>query len=661
MWVVPWVVLLVMLGACRPREDISGIDVGFRVEEESLDFGRVPELLSKTLNLTVVSTSRASVVVTVFTDGPFAVPARIEVPGGASEQLPVTFTARNTVSGGLLTLRANEKEVTVRLLGEGVRPLTCLPSGPCAESRYEFESHRCVESVKADDSPCTPTSLCQENGRCLAGDCIGEERQCDDRNVCTSDGCSEAVGCVNSPRACPSSGNPCKVPVCDAEDGCGEANAVDGSPCGSIDCVFSNLCVLGVCRVLPTADGTLCAPPTPCQREGRCQNDVCVRPDAGVLQPDVVLPLPAPPPSPRMLAHNGALFLQGCPGDGGCQLVSFTQSGLERFVAPLDEGNPTHLVHVSERGLLVRTPPGLTAYSASTGEKLWDMPLDGPALDDGVALLASGELVVSVGGETDAGARPHALWFVSPDGGLRQKIALPGDGPAQVAGDVQGRAWALGPEGTLVRVSDDGGVESFGPFSAAASLSANAQRLWVGGRHFLPLDGDAGVAIADDAGFHPIPESPGLLGGSRAYAFFEACEIPDTSCAPSERATWLRAFSVSDGQVQWEIRVLPANETRFLLEAAVMSSEAIYAVTHSAPDGGPSAQLQAFFEGERVFACPFPQGQVPVAALFEKNGLQAVVAVDGGFALETFDLGNVSAAESHWPQRRGVSGTRRAR
>src|SRR5262249_52045713 len=142
-----------------------------------------------------------------------------------------------------------------------------------------------------------------------------------DQNECTIDGCAEELGCVNATKPCPRPANPCHVATCGASTGCGETSAPDGMPCGTVDCVSANVCVLGNCITIQTPEGFPCSPPTPCQAEGRCTMGACKRPDAGVMAPELTIRVGGAPTSsrPMMLSYAGQLFAEICalPVDAG--------------------------------------------------------------------------------------------------------------------------------------------------------------------------------------------------------------------------------------------------------------------------------------------------------------------------------------------------------
>jgi hypothetical protein len=78
-------------------------------------------------------------------------------------------------------------------------------------------------------------------------------------------------------------------------------------------------------------------------------------------------------------------------------------------------------------------------------------------------------------------------------------------------------------------------------------------------------------------------------------------------------------------------------------------------------DGGPLAHVQLFAQGERVAICPLRDRPRIAGAAHVGRFLSVVLEREGTWRLEAFDLGSFGNAETRgWPDRHGVSGTRRA-
>ena len=278
----------------------------------------------------------------------------------------------------------------------------------------------------------------------------------------------------------------------------------------------------------------------------------------------------------------------------------------------------------------------------------------------------------------DAGpSEPFAtLLVLGKDGGVRRAgpvDGFTGDG-ARVAIDEQGTI-LLGAEGTglvsradpepedagtgfvttpVVGAQDDGGT----------SLAVAGGRLFTGARLFFNRE-DAGVAWVDwDGGTEPLTplDEPALLLDDVGYAFARSC--PDAGSAPCPRELErlvLRAMNAQTGQTggrcqcsRWTLR---ARSTR----PRWCAGGAVGTLTDVELDGGPLAHVQLFAAGERVAICPLKDRPRIAGAAHVGRFLYVVLEREGTWRLEAFDLGPFSIAETRgWPERHGVSGTRRA-
>ncbi len=108
--------------------------------------------------------------------------------------------------------------------------------------------------------------------------------------------------------------------------------------------------------------------------------------------------------------------------------------------------------------------------------------------------------------------------------------------------------------------------------------------------------------------------------------------------------------------------MLPVDAPGTLHEASLVRGGAVGTLTHADLDGGPLAQVQLFAGGERVAMCPLRDRPRIAGAVQVGRFLYVVLEREGTWRLEAFDLGGFGIAETRgWPQRHGVSGTRRAR
>ena len=163
------------------------------------------------------------------------------------------------------------------------------------------------------DGPCDDDDLCTEDDVCADGVCVGlTEKNCDDGNACTADGCEEGF-CWHDPGAMQGAacddGNPCTGPdicdagtcggpllppeeapagecLCDEDEDC--APLEDGDVCnGTLACVVPEDADNGTCQVDPATipdcdDGIDCTADT-CKPQGGCQN----APDDGLCDDGV--------------------------------------------------------------------------------------------------------------------------------------------------------------------------------------------------------------------------------------------------------------------------------------------------------------------------------------------------------------------------------------
>ncbi len=280
---------------------LGSVQSGFRAGSDQVDFDKALVGEKVTRELELLATGRGRITVALEAAPPFEVPASVDLVGGGSVLVPITWTVTPGPIEALLTATAADDPVEVKLHGRGVVPQACQPSAWCREARFDLQTEQCIETVAANGAACTPESLCLDDGVCREGECVGTPRSCDDGNACTQDACSPEVGCVHTDvsSSCPTPQNPCEEATCHPATGCGTGLRGDGAICGAADCVTVNLCQKGTCKPFPTPEGFLCAPKTPCQDVGRCTGGSCVRPDAGTLEPEWSIALGAVHPSTR--------------------------------------------------------------------------------------------------------------------------------------------------------------------------------------------------------------------------------------------------------------------------------------------------------------------------------------------------------------------------
>lgn len=247
---------------------------------DRLDFGEIPLSVRSTRSLVVRNEGAASASVRVTASNPFVAEVEeLSVPGRSSVELAVSVTPE--LLGpleGVLHLDWGKGLVEVRLVAEAVEPRQCEPSDECKTVEF-VPGQGCVETYAPDGTPCERP--CLEEAKCLEGRCVGRQRNCDDDNPCTRDGCDPQAGCVNVPdpeAACGEQDNPCVVATCDPVDGCRYEPVVDGTLCGEANCDISWVCIGGECQMRKTPELGECGTETPCQPKGTCVNGECIQP-----------------------------------------------------------------------------------------------------------------------------------------------------------------------------------------------------------------------------------------------------------------------------------------------------------------------------------------------------------------------------------------------
>ncbi len=162
----------------------------------------------------------------------------------------------------------------------------------CGIKTVGCESILCYEDLKkcdttpvGDGEACTPSNLCQLNGICTVGKCVGEPKDCSFSPLieCNAVACEPATGkCIGAPDAAKDN-NPCVLTgdICNVKKICQAGQCVGGvsKDCSSLDvgcevgsCNPSN----GLCGRKSAPIGTICTPGlTECQvgacdTKGKC-------------------------------------------------------------------------------------------------------------------------------------------------------------------------------------------------------------------------------------------------------------------------------------------------------------------------------------------------------------------------------------------------------
>lgn len=653
---------------CRPSGPVDPIALGLRVSPKSIDFGRVLEGTVETATLTLTAETRAAVSVGLSADAPFEAPSAVEVPGGGDVTITISFRAGSEPASGALTLQVGDSRALVPLSGVGVRPPECRPSAECIVSTYSLEEDRCIETQAADDAPCDPASVCLEQGRCRAGQCLGIARRCDDDDRCTDDACAMDVGCIHTPHACPAPTAACQVATCDARAGCGFGPANDLTICGTIDCVSANFCFQGQCRNQPTAEGTPCAAPFACLPEGQCHNQECTRVNEGDWVPDWSTRLPGTPTG-GLESSGSNLYFSLCveladagPLDGGlddagvdagvdagapmvCGLVSYTGSGFERFTHAYDDGLAREVLAINGEGVVLRRDGGLEVRATNNGSLRFDYPFLGARTQ--VVVARNEVFVISDGGLqsfSDAGVQ---WWAVADDG-------------AELARGDALFAWN-GDAGVLTRfeVLSDGGLDerSFSVPVGPASLAVSGDVATFGASARFTVD--AGFLAFDfgDAGVTRFFHEQTLFSPQTTNTFFERCNGPVCDQV-------VRVFDGADGSPLWETRVVDGRTpgTRVLDRLVLGPPGAMVSlVRFDGVDGGaPRAAFELFAEGESKALCRLPEasGALELAHLSSSALVVTSRRPDGGVVLESYGVGAAFPTAYGWSSRQGVGSTR---
>ncbi|HOX42296.1 MAG TPA: proprotein convertase P-domain-containing protein [Myxococcota bacterium] len=161
----------------------------------------------------------------------------------------------------------------------GGQPRNCSDGNACTGDVCDEDADACGSSALPDGTACEDGAYCTEGDTCLAGSCAGGAmRGCDDLNPCSSDVCNEAIdSCENPPVV---DGTPC-------EDGqfCTTGDVCSGGGCqggGARDCSDGDQCSADACdddadqcAHVPVPDGTVCTDGRFCTLGESCTGGVC--------------------------------------------------------------------------------------------------------------------------------------------------------------------------------------------------------------------------------------------------------------------------------------------------------------------------------------------------------------------------------------------------
>ena len=156
------------------------------------------------------------------------------------------------------------------MIGDG--ELGCKVNADCMDDQDVCTDPVCTAGKCGfgfNTAPCDDGDLCTEVDTCAAGVCGGAVLDCDDANVCTTNTCDPAIGCVAANNVDP----------CDDGDLCTELDVCAEGVCGGavLDCNDDNVCTMDSCdpAVGCAAEPTLgcCLVDGDCGAEETCDAD----------------------------------------------------------------------------------------------------------------------------------------------------------------------------------------------------------------------------------------------------------------------------------------------------------------------------------------------------------------------------------------------------
>ncbi len=410
-------VFVCLLAACRENR-VSAAEGELLVQPSGIDFGQTWLGHRSTSILHLQNTAPMSIEVTLELGAPFDANASVHLGGGERQdvELGVTADQLGLVQGNLF-VSANGTTQRVPLRAEAVQPPTCA-APDCRRVTFNPLTGACDETLEADGAQCGAGNQCISSGVCVAGTCVGQARDCDDENACTTDACEAATGCVHEIVSCPLSSRTCEVPVCSPATGCGWGPAVDGASCGSNDCVTAQVCITGQCVARAAPDGSQCKPATSCRAPGVCHQQACQLPAPTPLQPSWRYAA-APGLTLAFLGHvddQGNLYAT----ETGPFLRNLNEGAGAPFADRATIPTPTYLVSLTPSGAL-RFRVQVTTDCNSCTAGLWY------SLDS-----AGHRVFFNAKGSTQARSTVdgHLLWTTDPTSGLPAFDLRPDGGPS---------------------------------------------------------------------------------------------------------------------------------------------------------------------------------------------------------------------------------------
>ena len=159
--------------------------------------------------------------------------------------------------------------------------MACNDDNPCTDDSCE-KGKGCVFAPN-EVAVCDDGNPCTTGGHCAAGVCVGEGAQdCDDDDICTTDYCHPALGCVHQ-----LNNNPC-----DDGDACSTGDLCLNGMCqgkATLNCEDNNPCTDQVCDpgvgCVYSFNSQPCDDFNPCTEDDACSQGSC-KPGSGVVCDD---------------------------------------------------------------------------------------------------------------------------------------------------------------------------------------------------------------------------------------------------------------------------------------------------------------------------------------------------------------------------------------
>ncbi len=252
----------------------------------------------------------------------------------------------------------------------GALPVNCNDGNPCTDDSCDAVNG-CVHT--ANSLPCNDNNACTTNDVCSNGACQASgQLLCDDGNPCTTDTCDSSAGCLHAPSdgAC-DDGNACTLvdqchqglcqgglaPNCDDSNVCttdscdpatGCVHGLNQAPCDDGDvCTIGDHCLLGECL----GQGTLL-----CDDKNPCTDDACLPASGCSFTPNQVACNDNNPCTTGDQCNNGQCATTGwldCNDDNICT-TDYCQppNGCvnEANLNPCDDGNACTIADTCSQG-----------------------------------------------------------------------------------------------------------------------------------------------------------------------------------------------------------------------------------------------------------------------------------------------------------------------